>query len=105
MEYNFGYTHAALLQTNQTTPISVADSRSSSTNVSSSIKTTIDKMMSDTYDGIMDSTINMLLKNTSRADPKFEPNVPSGIDLSQISNSVRSNSSNRSLHAQYTYSQ
>jgi hypothetical protein len=105
LEYNFGYSHAALLETNQSVPISVAGSKYLSANVSSSIKSTLDKMISDTYDSMMDSTINMLLKNTTSTDPKFEPNVPSGIDMSQISNSDRSNSPNGSLYSQFTYGQ
>ena len=71
----------------------ITDSLNSITaNVSSSIKSTIDKIMSDTLNGMMDDTISILLKNTSQSvtngnnstDVKFEPKIPSGIDITQM---------------------
>ena len=106
--------HSATAQVNQTISTNVTDTlKSLTSNVSTSIQNTIDKMIADTYDGMMDSTINMLLKNTTQSGPgntnasdaKFEPKVPSGIDLSQFSNPVQLNSSNEHNNAQYSYSQ
>jgi hypothetical protein len=106
--------HSATAQVNQTISTNVTDTlKSLTSNVSTSIQNTIDKMIADTYDGMMDSTINMLLKNTTQSGPgntnasdaKFEPKVPSGIDLSQFSNPIQVNSSNEHYTAQYSYSQ
>jgi hypothetical protein len=106
--------HSATAQVNQTISTNVTDTlKSLTSNVSTSIQNTIDKMIADTYDGMMDSTINMLLKNTTQSGPgntnasdaKFDPKVPSGIDLSQFSNPVQVNSSNEHNTAQYSYSQ
>jgi len=106
--------HVALAQVNQTITSNVTDTlKSLTSNVSTSIKSTIDKMIADTYDGMMESTINMLLKNTTQSltgntnatIAKFEPKIPSGIDLSQISNPVQPNSSNEHDNAQFLYSQ
>ena len=78
---------------NSTITTNIADSLNSITaNVSSSIKSTIDKIMSDTLNGMMDDTISLLLKNTSQSvtngnnstDVKFEPKIPSGIDITQM---------------------
>ena len=78
---------------NSTITTNLADSLNSITaNVSSSIKSTIDKIMSDTLNGMMDDTISLLLKNTSQSvtngnnstDVKFEPKIPSGIDITQM---------------------
>lgn len=78
---------------NSTITTNVVDSLNSITaNVSSSIKSTIDKIMSDTLNGMMDDTISLLLKNTSQSvtngnnstDVKFEPKIPSGIDITQM---------------------
>ena len=78
---------------NSTITTNVADSLNSITaNVSSSIKSTIDNIMSDTLNGMMDDTISLLLKNTSQSvtngnnstEVKFEPKIPSGIDITQM---------------------
>ena len=78
---------------NSTITTNITDSLNSITaNVSSSIKSTIDKIMSDTLNGMMDDTISLLLKNTSQSvtngnnstDVKFEPKIPSGIDITQM---------------------
>jgi len=114
MDFDLDSIHTATAQVNQTISTNVTDTlKSLTSNVSTSIQNTIDKMIADTYDGMMDSTINMLLKNTTQSGPgntnasdaKFEPKVPSGIDLSQFSNPIQLNSSNEHNTAQYSYSQ
>ena len=114
MDFDSVSQHAATAQVNQTISSNVTDTlKSLTSNVSTSIKSTIDKMIADTYDGMMESTINMLIKNTTQsltsntnaAVAKFEPKIPSGIDLSQISNPVQPNSSNEHNNAQFSYSQ
>lgn len=106
--------HTATAQVSQTISSNVTDTlKSLTSNVSTSIKSTIDKIIADTYDGMMDSTINMLLKNTTQSltgntnatVAKFEPKIPSGIDLSQFSNPVQLNASNERNNAQFSYSQ
>ena len=71
----------------------ISDSLNSITaNVSSSIKSTIEKVMSDTLNGMMEDTISLLLKNTTQSvtndnnstEVKFEPKIPSGIDITQM---------------------
>ena len=78
---------------NSTITMNITDNLNSITaNVSSSIKSTVDKVMSDTLNGLMEDTISLLLKNTSQSvtndnnstGVKFEPKIPSGIDITQI---------------------
>ncbi len=76
---------------NSTITTNITDNPNSITaNVSSSIKSTIDKVMSDTLNGMMEDTISLLLKNTTQSvtnnstDVKFEPKIPSGIDITQM---------------------
>ena len=77
---------------NSTITTNITDSLNSITaNVSSSIQSTIDKVMSDTLNGMMDDTISLLLKNTNQSvtddnstDVKFEPKIPSAIDITQM---------------------
>ena len=48
--------------------------------------------MSDTLNGMMEDTISLLLKNTNQSvtndnnstEVKFEPKIPSGIDITQM---------------------
>ena len=78
---------------NSTITTNITDNLNSITeNVSSSIKSTIEKVMSDTLDGMMEDTIGLLLKNTTQSvtndnnstEVKFEPKIPSGIDITQM---------------------
>ena len=78
---------------NSTITTNITDNLNSiTTNVSSSIKSTVDKVISDTLNGLMEDTISLLLKNTSQSvtndnnatGVKFEPKIPSGIDITQI---------------------
>ena len=78
---------------NNTITMNITDNLNSiTTNVSSSIKSTVDKVISDTLNGLMEDTISLLLKNTSQSvtndnnatGVKFEPKIPSGIDITQI---------------------
>jgi len=81
-----------LATSNSTIPTNITDNLNSITaNVSSSIQSTIDKVMTDTLNGMMDDTISLLLKNTNQSvtddnstDVKFEPKIPSGIDITQM---------------------
>jgi len=78
---------------NSTITTNITDNHNSITaNVSSSIKSTIEKVMSDTLNGMMEDTISLLLKNTNQSvtndnnstEVKFEPKIPSGIDITQM---------------------
>src|SRR6476660_7810196 len=78
---------------NSTITTNITDNLNSITaNVSSSIKSTIEKVMSDTLNGMMEDTIGLLLKNTTQSvtndinstEVKFEPKIPSGIDITQM---------------------
>ena len=78
---------------NSTITTNITDNLNSITeNVSSSIKSTIEKVMSDTLNGMMEDTIGLLLKNTTQSvtnvnnstGVKFEPKIPSGIDITQM---------------------
>lgn len=78
---------------NGTITTNITDNLNSITaNVSSSIKSTVDEVMSDTLNGLMDDTISLLLKNTGQSvtndnnstGVKFEPKIPSGIDITQM---------------------
>ena len=81
-----------LVPSNSTITTNITDNLNSTANVSSSIKSTIDKVMSDTLNGMMEDTISLLLKNTTQSvtngnnstDVKFEPKIPSGIDITQM---------------------
>ena len=87
---------------NNTITTNIIDNLNSITaNVSSSIKSTVDKVISDTLNGLMDDTITLLLKNTSQSvtndnnstGVKFEPKIPSGIDITQMPMENKSNPS------------
>jgi hypothetical protein len=82
-----------LVPSNSTIITNITDNLNSITaNVSYSIKSTIDKVMSDTLNGMMEDTISLLLKNTTQSvtndnkstDVKFEPKIPSSIDITQM---------------------
>ena len=90
---SFAITPPVLAPSNSTITTNITDNLNSITaNVSSSIKSTIDKVMSDTLNGMMEDTISILLKNTTQSvtndnnstDVKFEPKIPSGIDITQM---------------------
>src|SRR6478672_10722662 len=74
------------------TPGPVPSNSTITANVSSSIKSTIEKVMSDTLNDMMEDTISLLLKNTNQSvtnnnnstEVKFEPKIPSGIDITQM---------------------
>jgi len=57
-------------------------------NTSSSITDTIDQVVADSLDGMMEDTISMLTKNSTGnnnnnlSDVNFDPEIPSGIDIS-----------------------
>ena len=94
--YNLSYaiTPAPIpVPANSTITTNITDNLKSITaNVSSSIKSTIDKVMSDTLNGMMEDTISLLVKKKGQlvtndkntTDMKFEPKIPSGIDISQM---------------------
>ena len=95
---------------NSTMTTKITDNLNSITaNVSSSIKSTIEKVMSDTLNGMMEDTISLLLKNTTQSvtndnnstEVKFEPKIPSGIDITQM---PRENKLNLSYEREVTVS-
>lgn len=107
--YNSSYAIPILAPANNIIAASLNHSLKSITaNVSSSIQSTIDKVMADTLNGMMEDTID-LLKNTTKlgtankdlTDLKFEPNVPSGIDISPIPMMQKFNSTYENQATQY----
>jgi len=90
---SFAITPTVPVPSNSTITTNITDNLNSITaNVSSSIKSTIEKVMSDTLNGMMEDTISLLLKNTTQSvtndynstEVKFEPKIPSGIDITQM---------------------
>lgn len=87
MNYEFTYTLAAVPASNAITADITDTLKSVTQNVSSSITDTIDKVIADSLDGMIEDTVNLLVKNTTHqgdnlSDVKFDPKIPSGIDIS-----------------------
>ncbi len=80
-------------------PLSYIIADAETTATSSSIKDTIDKVVSDTLNGMMEDTVNKLIKNTSQlsavekntSNLGFQNKLPSSVDLTQITNNTTKN--------------
>lgn len=65
--------------------------KSITSNISTSVGDTVDEVIADTMDIMIDNTMSKLKNatiydNSDTSNVKFEPSVPSGIDISQSSN-------------------
>ena len=78
--------------TSNTITTKLTDSlKSITSNISTSVQDTVDEVIADTMDILIDNTMSKLenatiYDNTDTSNIKFEPKVPSGIDMSQPSN-------------------
>jgi proline dehydrogenase len=73
--------------------------KSVTANVSSSVQDAVDKMISDTMDIMISDAMDKLENatiygNSQTSNVKFEPKVPSGIDVSQIPNGSKDEDNN-----------
>jgi proline dehydrogenase len=65
--------------------------KSITSNISTSVQDTVDEVIGDTMDILIDNTMSKLenatiYDNSDTSNVKFEPRVPSGIDMFQSSN-------------------
>jgi proline dehydrogenase len=65
--------------------------KSITSNISNSVQDTVDEVIADTMDILIDNTMSKLenatiYDNSDTSNVKFEPRVPSGIDMFQSSN-------------------
>ena len=90
--YNSPYVLARSGPTSNTITTKLTDSlKSITSNISTSVQDTVDEVIADTMDVLIDNTMSKLenatiYDNSDTSNVKFEPKVPSGIDLSQSSN-------------------
>ncbi len=90
--YNSTYVLATAGPTSNTIATKLTDSlKSITSNISTSVQDTVDEVIADTIDIMIDNTMSKLenaaiYDNCDTSNIKFEPNVPSGIDMSQSSN-------------------
>ena len=90
--YNSSYVHASAGPTSNTITTKLTDSlKSITSNISTSVQDTVDEVIADTMDILIDNTMSKLenatiYDNSDTSNVKFEPKVPSGIDMSQSSN-------------------
>ena len=90
--YNPTYVLAGAGPTSNTITTKLTDSlKSITSNISTSVQDTVDEVIADTMDVLIDNTMSKLenatiYDNSDTSTVKFEPKVPSGIDLSQSSN-------------------
>jgi hypothetical protein len=76
-------------------PISYVIAIAEMTAASSSIKETIDKVVSDTLDGMMEDTLNTLMENTTQhlvadnpSNAAFQNKLPSSVDIAQTTSNT-----------------
>ena len=90
--YNSADVLASAGPTSNTITSKLTDSlKSITSNISTSVQDTVDEVIADTMDILTDNTMSKLenatiYDNTDTSNVKFEPKVPSGIDLAQSSN-------------------
>jgi len=90
--YNSTYVFATAGPTSNTITTKLTVSlKSITSNISTSVQDTVDEVIADTMDILIDNTMSKLenatiYDNSDTANVKFEPKVPSGIDISQSSN-------------------
>jgi proline dehydrogenase len=89
---NSTYALATAGPTSNTITTKLTDSlKSITSNISNSVQDTVDEVIADTMDILIDNTMSKLenatiYDNSDTSTVKFEPRVPSGIDISQSSN-------------------
>lgn len=87
--YNSTYVFANDGPTSNTITTKLTDSlKSITSNISTSVQDTVDDVIADTMDILIDNTMSKLenatiYDNSDTSNVKFEPKVPSGIDVSQ----------------------
>ena len=90
--FNSTYVFATTGPTSNTITTKLTDSlKSITSNISTSVQDTVDEVIADTMDILIDNTMSKLenatiYDNSDTSNVKFEPKVPSGIDISQSSN-------------------
>jgi proline dehydrogenase len=90
--YNSIYVFANDGPTSNTITTKLTDSlKSITSNISTSVQDTVDEVIADTMDILIDNTMSKLenatiYDNSDTSNVKFEPKVPSGIDVSQSIN-------------------
>jgi methionine synthase I (cobalamin-dependent) len=90
--YNPTYVLASVGPTSNTITTKLTDSlKSITSNISTSVQDTVDEVIADTMDVLIENTMSKLenatiYDNSDTSNVKFEPKVPSGIDMSQSSN-------------------
>jgi hypothetical protein len=90
--YNSTYVLATAGPTSNTITAKLTDSlKSITSNISTSVQDTVDEVIADTMDILIDNTMSKLenatiYDNSDTSNIKFEPNVPSGIEMFQTSN-------------------
>jgi methionine synthase I (cobalamin-dependent) len=90
--YNSTYVFATAGPTSNTITTKLTDSlKTITSNISTSVQDTVDEVIADTMDILIDNTMSKLenatiYDNSDTSNVKFEPKVPSGIDMSQSSN-------------------
>jgi hypothetical protein len=90
--YNPAYVLATAGPTSNTITAKLTDSlKSITSNISTSVQDTLDEVIADSMDILIDNTMSKLgnatiYDNSDTSNVKFEPKVPSGIDMSQSSN-------------------
>lgn len=90
--YNSTYVFANAGPTSNTITTKLTDSlKSITSNISTSVQDTVDEVIADTMDILIDNTMSKLenatiYDNSDTSNVKFEPKVPSGIDVSQSLN-------------------
>ena len=90
--YNSAYVLASAGPTGNTITTKLTDSlKSITSNISTSVQDTVDEVIADTMDILIDNTMSKLKNatiydNSDTSNVKFEPSVPSDIDISQSSN-------------------
>ena len=90
--YNSTYVFANAGPTSNTITTKLTDSlKSITSNISTSVQDTVDEVIADTMDILIDNTMSKLenatiYDNSDTSNVKFEPKVPSGIDMSQSLN-------------------
>ena len=85
--YNSTYVLATAGPTSNTITTKLTDSlKSITSNISTSVQDTVDEVIADTMDILIDNTMSKLenatiYDNSDTSNVKFEPKVPSGIDI------------------------
>jgi proline dehydrogenase len=90
--YNSADVLASAGPTSNTITTKLTDSlKSITSNISTTVQDTVDEVIADTMDILIDNTMSKLenatiYDNSDTSNVKFEPKVPSGIDMSQSLN-------------------